>query len=216
MTKLYYTLTLVCTSAILHAQIKKDAVLLGGQIYYNHVKLTTTGYEDVKSNEAYFAISAGKAVKDNTVYGINFSYSPYSIPYITSGNTIDFTAKGNNYTIGVFYRQYRTLAKDLYFFTEVGAAYITYKETDRDSTGITVGKATQKGGQLTLMPGITYKLFNKFYLEVLIPNIVTIQYADTKITQQAAPNSKQSQFVFNTSLNGNSLDLFGVGFRFIL
>ena len=70
------------------------------------------------------------------------------------------------------------------------------------------------GPQLTLMPGISYKIFNKFHMEILIPNIVTIQYASKK-DNTPTTNTKQKTFFFKSSLNSSSFDFLGVGFRFI-
>jgi DNA-binding transcriptional regulator YhcF (GntR family) len=75
----------------------------------------------------------------------------------------------------------------------------------------------QLGGQLFLTPGLSYKVLNKLHLEIIIPNIVTIQYIVTE-DETATEQTKQRQFLFNSSLNssGNGLTFIGVGFHFIL
>jgi hypothetical protein len=77
----------------------------------------------------------------------------------------------------------------------------------------------QLGGQLFLTPGLSYKVLNKLHLEILIPNIVTIQYIVTEDETAFAPTeqTKQRQYLFNSSLDssGNGLTFIGVGFHFI-
>jgi hypothetical protein len=119
------------------------------------------------------------------------------------------------YSIGVFNRQYKKLAKDLYFFAESGAAYNNLKEVYTDSYSIKVGTLKQWGAQLNLTPGISYRIYKKLHLEITIPNIVLIQYFKTTESPKTA-NVTTKSFTYYSSLNGNALSSLGVGFHFIL
>jgi len=166
-----------------------------------------------KEKDAAFNISIGKAIKDNSVYGINISYQPSTIKNFFNGAAF-INQKVNQYSFGAFYRQYKSLSKDFYFFIQPEADYIIGKNTVNDTLGVNLETVKVSGPQLTLMPGISYKIFNKFHMEILIPNIVTIQYASKK-DNTPTTNTKQKTFVFKSSLNSSSFDFLGVGFRFI-
>lgn len=206
--------TIFCISLTTNAQIKKDAILLGGHVFYNTSKTHDSALtRNQKNRNASFNISIGKAFKENSIYGINVTYSPSKNDYFY--NPL-ITYKVNSYHLGVFYRQYKKLAKDFYFFTELGAAYFTSKQTNTDSSGIKLSTYNQSGGLSYLTPGISYKILKKLNLEILIPNIVSIGYSVTK-SKAPTQNYRQEQFSFNTSINNSSpLGNLGVGFRFIL
>jgi hypothetical protein len=95
-------------------------------------------------------------------------------------------------------------------------AFITSKQTNTpDTQGAAVETIRQSGGQLTLTPGLSYRILNKLHLEIVIPNIINIQYSVQKDDKQTG-NQKQTQFSFNSSLNSMGLDNLSVGFHFIL
>jgi len=119
------------------------------------------------------------------------------------------------YSPGLFYRHYKTLGKDFYFFLEAGISYLHWKQVSTDTPGTNVLTATQSGGQFTVTPGIFYRLYKRLHLELIVPNLVTLQYAATTEVMPAE-TIKQKQFLANTSLNANSTIFLGVGFHFIL
>lgn len=216
--KIFVTLlTLSCSFYFANAQIKVNSVLLGGEAYYNSTDIAYSGNQpNQKSKNAGFNISLGKALKENSVYGLNLSYSPgKSEDFYNGANYV--STKINQYNVGIFYRKYKKLAKDFYFFAEFAASYINSKQTDTDTLGTNWGTYKQSGGQITLTPGISYRILNKLHLEIIIPSIVNLQYT---VTKDATPSlqSKQKQFIFNSSLNAASsgLSSLGVGFYFIL
>lgn len=123
--------------------------------------------------------------------------------------------KQDRYNLGVFFRNYKKLAKDFYFFGELGAGYNGSKQTDVNLPGNSQVRYTQAGAELYLTPGISYRVFKKLQLELVIPQIAGLQYGVTKMTSQTS-NSKQDQFQFNTNLNSSLLSNLGLGFRFVL
>jgi hypothetical protein len=204
----------LCIAFTANAQIIKGATLIGGQIfYYNSDVNYSTDQKNQKNQNATFNISAGRALKENKIFGIDISYSPVTIHNFYNGSTFVNTAF-NLYSLGLFYRQYKKLAKDFYFFAETGGSYITSRQKNTDTLGVNLLIEKQSGGQLTLTPGISYKIYKKIHLEILIPNIATIQYAITK-DDTPTENIRQKQFLFSTSLNSNPLNFLGVGFRCI-
>ncbi|MDE3212562.1 MAG: hypothetical protein KGM98_04950 [Bacteroidota bacterium] len=197
-------------------QIHTNSILLGGQISYYSTHINYSGYPpDQKSTSAVFDISAGIALKENNVYGVNLTFSPSN--NANSYNGINYVStKANQYGLGVFDRKYRKLARDFYFFAEMGGQYLYSKQTTTDTSGVKLETARQSGGRIYVTPGLSYRILNKLYLEITIPDILNLQYTITK-NETPAYNSKQSQFLFNSSLNSNGgLGFLGVGFHLIL
>jgi hypothetical protein len=210
-------LTICCFSNFTNAQIKTSSVLLGGQIGYYSSDVSYSGSQpNEKNNNASFNISIGKALKENSVYGLNLTYSPVKVDNFYNGANY-ISSKLNQYNLGIFYRKYKKLGKDFYFFTELGASYINMKETNTDTLGTDLETIKQSGGQIFLTPGLSYKILNKLHLEIIIPNLVTTEYIVSK-DKTPAQKANQKQFLFNTSLNstGGGLTFVGVGFHFIL
>ena len=196
-------------------QITKGSILLGGQISYQNNNFDYSGNQpDQKNNSAIFNISIGKAAQENNVYGLNLSYSPANFQNYYNGITF-VSSKVNQYTFGVFNRRYKLLAKDFYFFTEFGLGYTYGKQSNTDTFGAELETIKQSTVQFYLTPGLSYKILNKLYLEILIPDIVTIRYM---VSKDETPNQSTTQksFVFNSSLNSTGgLSFLGVGFHFI-
>ena len=218
MTKLIpLSFLIVCISTVSYGQIKKGSILLGGQVFYYDSKIVhATNQRDQKNSNAAFNISVGKAFKENSLYGLNLSYSPSAYDFAYNGSTY-MNSKLKFYSIGGYYRLYKNLAKNFYFFSELGAAYIFSHQIDTDTLGIKQGTVNQTGGQLNLTPGISYKIFKRVNLEITIPNIVYVQYSVSKTeTTTPSQNSKENRFSVNTNLNSSPLNYLGIGFRIIL
>lgn len=209
-------LTLFACISIAKGQITKNSVLLGGQISYQNISYHYQGTpSDSKNKTASFNVSIGQVFNENSVFGFNLQYAPS-----TSTNTYVGSNYSNVdtklYSIGIFTRQYKALAKDLYLFAESGAAYNNRKEVYTEiNSNEKIGTLKQWGAQLNLTPGISYRIYKKLHLEVTIPNIVLIQYYKTTNRPEAI-NTETKSFIFNTSLNGTALSWLGVGFHFIL
>ena len=198
-----------------NAQINKGSVLLGGQIYASSSVDKTGDQKNQQNSNAAFNISVGKTVKENAVAGISLMYSPSVAKYYNNPGSSIAKTKMNQYSAGVYYRLYKNIGKDFYFFGEFGAAYIGSKSSSQDDQGNELSSSRTSGGQLSLTPGLSYKLLKNLHLEILIPNLVDINYSVTKPSPSIAA-SKQERFSFNSSLNSNGLNALGVGFRIIL
>jgi hypothetical protein len=195
------------------AQIKKGAILIGGQISFGNSK---TDYHstrpDQKYSSAYYNISAGTAVKENTVIGLYAGYGYFRYDDI---NNVYQTVKNDNYSFGVFLRQYKKLAKDFYLFGELGAGYTGSNRSETTTPPVTTTKYTQNGGNLYLTPGIAYRVYKKLQVELLVPQVAGVSYSTAKTTG-VSTNTTEHYFSFNTNLNSSLLSNLGLGFRFIL
>ncbi|MEI9959515.1 MAG: hypothetical protein WDM90_25075 [Ferruginibacter sp.] len=128
---------------------------------------------------------------------------------------IFYNTKGDNFGVGIFYRQYKKLAKDFYFFTEAGASYFNTKQV-YDTASVVLSTDKRTGGRLGLAPGVAYKLCKKFYVELSIPDIAYVQYTNIKTTATGNNNSNENQFNFSSTLSNQSfLYNMAIGFRFV-
>ena len=127
MTKCYLFTLLLILSFTVKGQIKKQSIVLGGQLFYYNNKNQVDNLNQ-KSESGTISVSIGKAFKENKVMGINFSFSPIrQSNYLNGGDTTNLTF--NSFNIGAFYREYKKLAKDFYFFSQIDAGFITANQT---------------------------------------------------------------------------------------
>ncbi len=210
----------IVASLTVSAQIKKGALLIGGQLSFtgsNSQFINTQ--RDVKYRSGFYNVAAGLTVKENKAIGVYASYGNFNYDYTNNTNgTVYLNSRGDNYKFGVFYRQYKKLAKDFYLFGQLNTGYTGGKQTDTDLPSNNKTSFTRSGGELYLTPGISYRLYKKLHVELSIPELAGVSYFRESRTSAATPSSdyKQNSFRFNTSLNTTFLDNLGLGFRFIL
>jgi hypothetical protein len=217
MSKCYLLVLQLLIALTSNAQIKKQSFLLGAQLSYYNDKIQFENFNQ-KSESGTFGFSIGKAFKENSVIGLNFSFSPSKQSNYRNGNDTG-TLTYNRFDIGVYFREYKKLAKDLYFFGQSDAAFITANQREDYKISSYDLKASQRGGFIALTPGISYQLFRKMQFELTIPNILSMQYLTIKYTSEnpQVNNSKRELISLYSNLNSNtSLGWLGVGFRFLL
>jgi hypothetical protein len=145
---------------------------------------------------------------------VNLGYGSAKANNAFNGTTY-YNSKLNQYNAGVFYRRYKKLAREFYLFGEAGTNFSSSKRTDAEiqSGSKTVTDVT--GINLTLMPGLSYKLCKKMMVEITLPDVFYASYGTYKITPQTG-SSKQEIFNTGSNLNRSLLDAVGIGFRFML
>jgi hypothetical protein len=218
---LMLTAIAVIFSSTVSAQIKKGSILLGGQISYFNAKTNNMNgsiQTDQKEQNAFFNIAAGTAIKDNKVIGLIINYGHLSNDYLFNNNTNTyFKSRGNQYGADVFYRHYKTLAKNFYFFGEAAAGYLGSSITNTDIPTNTVTKNASSSGRLYVSPGVAYRIYKKLQVELVIPEIAGVSYTSSKNTDISNGNyTKQNNFRFVTNLNSSLLNNLGLGFKFVL
>ena len=195
-----------------NAQINEGRYLLGGSVSYGNAKNQQS--IGSKTESFYSNIQFGKVVKDNSVVGIIASYSFSNFNY--SAN------KTNQFSGGVFYRKYKSFAKNFYLFGEADALYNHSQSTQGIfQTGNDATRNISNGGSLSFTPGISYSVCKRMQIELSMPNIVSISYAGTKYeTTSSATNSvttlNGNNFSGSVNFNSNFLYGFGIGFKFFL
>ena len=217
MTKYYFFVLVFFVSVTGSAQIKQSSILLGGQLSYYNDKNQIENLNQ-KSESGTIGVSIGKAFKENSVIGLNFNFSPVKqTNYLNWNDTVDLTY--NRFDIGAFFREYKRLAKDFYFFAQLDGAFILANQKDEYSVAPGDVKIKQRGGFVSLTPGISYQVFKKMQLELTIPNVLSMQYLVTKVDSHnlQVKNSRREQISFYSNLNNTTnVSWLGVGFRFLL
>lgn len=211
-TKILFLLAIFfCSAIMVNAQINEGRYLLGGSVSFNSAKNPQiTGSQ---SQSLYTNIQLGKVIKDNTVAGILLSYG-----YSNNGPS----AKSNQYGAGVFYRIYKSIAKDFYLFGEADALYNYSKNTQGNFQAGNSGiRYINNGGLLSFTPGISYSVCKRMQMELLMQNLVSLSYGVSKtetksIGSNTISTSKSNSFSANANLNSNLLSNFGIGFKFFL
>lgn len=214
-------LTLLCIAlcsmyGAAHAQIEKGTVLIGGEISGSS---STTDFSNnflpQKATSLFIDPSIGVAVKQNGVLGIALGLSYSNLKGYSSGPQYG-DLKSNGYSPSIFYRRYINLAKNFYFFTEADAGFVYSKLKNVDTLGKIISIYTTTGGQLSLAPGIAYKICKNLHIEILIPSFVNVQYEVIKTTALNSVNSKEKSFGVSTSLSGSNISFLGVGFKYFI
>ena len=158
-TKILHALAIVLFAAgSTNAQITQGKYLLGGSLSYSN-------YQDVQYNgspvQKSFSsnIRLGKVFKENTVAGVILSYS-------TANNDLA-TYKSNLYSAGIFYRKYKPLAKNFYFFGEADAVYDYSRNTQgKFEIGSEGTRYTTNGARISFVPGLSYTVWKKMQMEL--------------------------------------------------
>lgn len=213
-----YLLSVFCfLSLTTVAQINKNSILLGGDFSYSRNNSQVLNNES-KNSYGYLGIAIGKAFKQNSVIGISASASPtLQSNYIYGNDT--FQMKNNYYSAGIFYREYKQLAKDFYLFGNADASYrISNEKRDHQSPNKDYERK-RKGATIGVSPGLSYQLFKKLQVELTLPSLINISYFNSKYEDDQLPGTitKENNFSISSNLFGNStLGNLGLGFRFIL
>src|SRR5262249_28894178 len=150
------------------------------------------------------SLSLGKAIKENTVVGFNVGYygsKSTNLPY-----GIDTTTnKLNGYNAGIFYRKYKALVKDFYFFGQANAIYSNSKsKSDYKVYPANNTKSILNTGALSVTPGLAYKIFKKTFIELSLANLVSLQYTHENKTQNTGYTTKTNVVSLSTAFSTNN------------
>jgi hypothetical protein len=223
-TKILLTVTIVFFIAFTsQGQINKGDIFLGGNLNFGTSNNTLSPVNSNSiSNNFGTSIQVGKVIKDNTIAGVQLSY------FNNNGhNKISPDSnynKENGYGLGVFYRQYQKLAKNFYWFGELdGSYYYTSSHQTSTENSITDSKSTRQSINLSFVPGLSYAISKKAFMELLMTNLLTIAYSHIKYedtyyqgTTPVSSSTTQNGFNFNANLNSNILSNFAIGFKLML
>jgi hypothetical protein len=198
---------LLFISIAANAQISEGKYLLGGSFSYDNSELSSNN--TITSN-----IQFGKVIKENTVVGVVGSVYGAKTH---SGNSV---FKVYNYSAGVFYRKYKPLGKNFYFLQEVDAVYQHSRGYNYFYNGNETLSSKSNGGMISYIPGISYSVTKRMQIELTMPNLANISFANHKTIDKLLPAGASPQkanvFSANINLNSSLLSNFGIGFKFLL
>lgn len=213
--KIYLLTICLFISSLVHAQINKGAIFIGGDlgIYGSNTSSENPNEYASKSNQYYFYPSVGKAVKDNIVVGGNLLLSFTNSTQQPYNNK----SKTNRIGAGIFIRKYLPIGKSFYLFGNAALNgqsiynnYSTPQIPTRKETGYAIGA--------TLIPGVSYQLNNCLFLEVALSNLITLGYQQLNAQDENAGGgiykSSSKSFNFSSSL-GSGVPL-QVGLRWMI
>lgn len=207
----------LCSAFISQAQIKKGAILLGGNVgFATQTNSPTNQGGSFISKQTSVSVSPifGKAVKENLVVGADIT-ADYSKNTYSSGYN---TQKSITTGAGVFIRKYKYLGNNFYLFGQgrLGANYISQEYTYLQAS--TLVKSEIKGYAISagFYPGISYAINNRLQLETGFNNLVYINYSHTKATNQYNGPSEYKSNSFSLGSSLSSFSSFTVGVRFLL
>ena len=200
-------------------KLLKTRCCSGGPINFYTTSNPQPQYNAYQFKSAYTNVQIGTAVKENTVVGLILSYT-YSNQHPKNFPDSSFS-EYNEYRVGLFYRKYKKLLKELYLFGEVDASY-NYSQNTQGTLqdGSDMMKIISNGGAVSFVPGISYGICKRLQLELSMPSIISLSYQSSKINYNTPVpsniNTKGDNFSFNANLNSNFLSNFGIGFKFLL
>ncbi|HEY5407336.1 MAG TPA: hypothetical protein VIJ92_09615 [Ginsengibacter sp.] len=221
--KVKILLTIVMYLFVTHTsygQINPGQILLGGSISYNNNNSNTQASNNYKNENFATSIQVGKSIKNNRVEGIIISYSN-SNSHILGFPDSNFS-RVNQINAGVFYRMYKRIFKDFYFFGEADLLYSHIKnDQGYPQNGSNSSTTNSNGGILTFFPGVSYALCKRMQVELLVPNLLSASYyrtssVNTQETPSSVTHEKGYNFSIGANLNSNLLYSFGIGFKFLL
>lgn len=205
---LFSTLIVLVIASTANGQIKKGAVLLGGNIGFSTQKTDDPFNTAQKTTNFVISPAFGRAVKENLIVGFDLNYS-----YYKNESNIPNIQTTNGYGLGVFIRRYKELGKGFYLFGQ-GRIGGTYNNTKNDiHLPAPPSEYQVKGFSIDagIYPGIAYAVSNKLQLETGFNNLVYASYSHT--------NNEGTDLKTNSFAIGSSLSNFSgltIGFRVLL
>lgn len=207
------SLMAVCAAQVTTAQIKKGSISFGGTISGSvNTYMDGTGQLQNQTGGFQTLISVGKAIKTNTVLGINLGYS--GTLNTSRGGSVLLKNRSHIFRAGVSWREYHKLARDFYFFSEAGASFSRAIQRSADSAGNSLRQAPIFGATIDLSTGVSYRLYKKLYVDLLLPGVISVDYNISHPQTPIGPATQGSLGV-SSSLGNNVLGSLGVGLRFI-
>lgn len=208
-------LALVVCSVVtsVSAQIKKGAILLGGDLGFSlqNSKISINGNAGNNNNDTYINVSPvfGRAIKENLVAGFDLTYS------YNKAETAYPVQKTHAYGVGVFLRKYKELGKGFYLFgqSRIGGTYNNVDNVYDQSQPVTEYKSKGYSAAINIYPGVCYSLNRKWQLETGFNNIANLSFNHLQ-TDNSGATTVSNSFGLSSSLS--TLSGFVLGFRFLL
>ncbi len=193
-TTILLTSFILLSVSVLHAQIEKGRVQIGGNINFSHAKNGPTDFNPGYKSTAFgVAPSIGKFYHKNKLAGIFLNYS--------YADQVNNSFLQRQFGGGVFFRQYLPVVNKLYVLFHEQAGY--FYQNGKDVFGRVHGQSVN----LAFTTGMAYDITKRMQLELVLNNLLDANYTKTNRTEL---------YSINTSLQSNTLSGLALGFRFYL
>ena len=204
-------LSFLFSVSILHAQISKGSLFLGGNISGSTVK-TESIQPNVTSKQNGLTISPvfGIAVKENLVFGADVDYSFFKADQVFG----QYTQKQYSYGAGVFLRKYKPIGKGFYIFLQ-GRLGVHYDE-NKYSPGTNINGAKRFTTTFSGYPGVSYAINRKLQLETGFNNLLSLNYYHEKGESQNGSGYSYKTNGFNIGTSLDNLSALYIGFRLLI
>jgi len=211
--QLYLLLACLFTVCVVHAQISQGTTLLGGDFTFSQGGNKNDG--DPKSNTSmgiYIAPSISRAVRDNLLAGVTFTYGNS----IAKNYNSSPPSKLKNITYGgsFFLRRYRPLPGGLNVFLE---AALQGRYLHAIATDMSTGHVTSTSNNYVFIagfnPGIAYAATRRVMLEASFQNLLYGEYIYYRAQSDGRPNAIDKGFQIGTGFSNLTV---AVGFKILL
>lgn len=199
------------------SQFKKGDKVLGlGLNFQSAVNELNSGFIPQTNKATSYGISTelGFANKENRFNGffVNGSFG-VSRQEFTAQPTTNSRSDFFNVGTGYFTRRYKSLGKNFYLFGE-GRATLNYG--NQDSPSFNTVKLKSYGVYAGFSPGLSYKVNDRFLLELKFADFVNMGYTYQELTAANGVKDFHRSFSFNSSLGLGYLRDIGIGVRWII
>lgn len=188
-------------SVITNAQINKGSHLIGGSIGFSNSKSDSDpgnfngDYNSFRISPAY-----GYAIKKNLIIGGDLEIQT------GKNETMSGTQKVNGFGAGFFARKYLPLGKGFYLFGQGRFGVLHTEDVTKSRIAPSVESSRkQTSAGVSVYPGVSYAINNKFQLEIGLNNLLYAQYSNGKIENSNSPEKIDfSTFDIRTNFSSSS------------
>lgn len=193
------------------AQIKKGAVLLGGDLGASSLK-TSSGDSVILSQKNFNAsFSYGKAIRENLIFGVTVSWRHGSEENPDNWNR---TYRLNGWGLGAFLRKYKQLGTSGFSIFAQGGVNGEYLQQKTIYSSGPPNKSNGWSAAIAAYPGLSFAVSKKLQIETGLNNFLQLSYATYKNSFDGNDTGKQRLFSFSSSID--NLSALYLGFRVLL
>lgn len=193
------------------AQIKKGAVLLGGDLGASTLKTTANDSLVLSQKNFNVSFSYGKAIRENLIFGVNVSWRYGWEKEPDNSNRV---SKLNGWGLGAFLRKYKQLGASGFSIFAQGSVNGEYVPQRTSYNSGPPNKFNNWYAAVAAYPGLSFSASKKLQIETGFSRFLQLSYGRSKNSFQGVEGHKSSSFSFSSSID--NLSSLYLGFRVLL
>ncbi len=215
-------LTLLMASIIFlhtaHAQIEKGSLFIGGSLGFNNYKTQNTppSYNPAKQSAWNISPQIGRAIQKNFIVGVQVNAGGNTNESVNTGTT--YKNNSTSYGLNFFLRKYYPVASKWMLFGEAGVGGgISTGSNKANDTKVASIKGWNAG--LNIVPGISFNVSKKLWLEMSFVSLASVGYSSTKqnaVSPSGEILNSSKTTNFNAGVSVSGLQNLSIGLRWIL